>query len=163
MFTKNDFLAIANTIKHANEWYRYLGYAGLYYVIYPQFAFKAPDSEETICITRAKRKPGENGLLFWLAASLMPGIRFPNSGINRLDNAKLCLMDGAFQPIDEFEANRLVRNACESLNVDLQLPLVISSPFKGALMMRSMETGLEVSLIIEYEDEFVDFFWQSTA
>jgi len=162
MFTKAEFEALAAAIKRPTEWYKYTGYPGLHYTSYPQFAFQHPDSEEFICVTRSRKKPGDNGLLFWLAANLLP-TRFSGVGANTFDKACGYLMGSAFSPIDELEANRLIEESCSALTVDLPLPLGGASPFLGALIMSSMATEFEVSVFVEYADAYLDFYWQSTA
>ena len=163
MFTKSDFLQVADSIKHPNEWMRLCQYPGLHYCVYPQFAFKTPDSEERICITRSRKKPDDSGVLFWLAAALCADNCFPVTENKWFEYARPYLSEGAFQSIDESEVNRLVEESCSYLLADIQLPLGGKSQFKGALMMRSMAKEFEVSIFIEYEDEFVDFNWETAA
>ena len=137
---------------------QYLGaYRGLYYTCYPQYAFRVPDGEESIRITRAPKAEGDNGLRFWLAAELADDWRGRESYLpNYLSGA-------FFEPIDELSFNDLVATHCSGLVVPPRLPLVVGQAFLGGLLMYSMKTELLVSTVAEYENEFIHFAWETTA
>ncbi|MFZ3002519.1 MAG: hypothetical protein WA071_19545 [Undibacterium umbellatum] len=76
---------------------------------------------------------------------------------------KPSLQAAEFRPISEEKFNALVAEQCFGLIVKPQLPLNQSGQFVGALLMRDMETDLVVDLFAEYEDEYIHFYWHSTA
>lgn len=155
MFCRRDFedlVAIDQARLHLLA-----GYRGIYYVEYPQFAFQVPDGEESIRISRAPKSKGDNGLRFWIAAELADNWKGRES----------CLLGylsgGYFEPLDELSFDSLVKSNCVGLIVPPGLPLGHGQTFLGALLMYSMKTEFFVSVIAEYENEFIHFFWETTA
>jgi hypothetical protein len=142
--------------------HRLYGYRGLYYVTYPQYAFDIPDSEQTIYISHAPKREGDNGILFWLAA-----LREQGSASSEKKMHELLLKAAEFKQISEEEFNALVAEQCFGLIVKPQLSLNQSSKFVGALLMYSMETDLVddhfAEYFAEYQDEYIHFYWHSTA
>lgn len=151
MFTKTDLDQVEFNI------HRLAGYPGLYFVTYPQYAFNEPYSEQTIYICRTPKRAGDNGMRFWLAAELCQGWG------HREKFYKSYLKAAEFRPISEEKFNTLVAEQCFDLITQPQLPLNQSGKFVGALLMYSMETDLVVDLFAEYEDEYLHFYWHSTA
>ncbi len=132
-------------------------YPGMYYVTYPQYAFITPDAEEFIRITRAPKASGDNGLRFWLEAEFLDDWRGRESYL-------LEYLTGArFDPVDACAFDELVVAQCSGLVVPPALPLAGGKAFVGALLMHSLRTELIVSAMAEYADEYVHFYWESTA
>lgn len=139
--------------------YHFAGsYPGASFLIYPQYAFSPPDSEQYARITRAPKERGDNGLRFWAVAEL--GVEGyterPTGLISHFENAE-------FLPLMESEFNLLVANQCVDLVVPATLPIHQPVGFVSALALQTLKTDLIVSLIAEYEDEFLHFYWQTTA
>lgn len=128
-------------------------YRGLYFVTYRQDAFNSPSSEENIYISRAPKEIGDNGIRFWLAAEMSKSEKLYGP----------YLQEAEFRPISEEKFNALVAEQCLDLIVKPQLPLNKSGQFVGALLMYSMETDFIVDLFAEYEDEYIHFYWHTTA
>jgi hypothetical protein len=132
-------------------------YPGLHYTVYPQHAFRVPDSEETIRITRAPKLHGDNGLRFWLSAEWARGW----SGREQYMSSYSA--NAVFEVISEAEFNTMVAVQSGELLVPQPLPLHSQQGFVGALVLYSMKTDFVVSLFAEYEDEFIHFYWDTTA
>ncbi|MFZ6756000.1 hypothetical protein ACO0K9_02180 [Undibacterium sp. Ji50W] len=147
MFSKSDLDQIDINIFGLHR------YRGLYFVTYRQDAFAVPDSEENIYISRAPKYPGDNGIRFWLAAEMSKGEKLYGP----------YLQEAEFRPIPEEKFNGLVAEQCFHLILKPQLPLNQSGQFVGALLMYSMETEFIVDLFAEYEDEYIHFYWHTTA
>jgi hypothetical protein len=139
------------------QWIRVGHYPGLHYAVYPQGAFRVPDSEEHIRVTRSPKQSDDCGIRFWVRAE---------SAEDRNDRASILaryLRGAEFEAISEVEFNHLVTETSSELLVPLSSPLHQPVGFIGALRMFSLKTDFTVSLLAEYEDEFVHFFWQTTA
>lgn len=154
MFSRIDFFDIAEGIN--NRLHRLGCYPGLHFHRYPQFAFDPPDGEEGIRITRAPKCPGDSGLNFWLCAEWMADWR------GREAYFVGYLSGASFEAINEREFNDLVAARCTHLIAKLALPLNTSGTFMGAILLYSMKTKLIVSLVAEYEDEYIHFYWDTT-
>lgn len=155
MFDKNDFDQIPREqLLHYGSGRRY---PGIYFVTYRQDAFRTPDGEECIRVTRAPNPKNDNGLRFWLYAELQ------NDWCRRLEYFAGYVSDSQFESISEAEFNQLVADQANELVAPLKLPLHEPTGFIGALMMYSMKTEFIVSLVAEYEDEFIHFYWDTTA
>lgn len=131
-------------------------YRGLYSTYYNQFAFRVPDSEESIQISRSPKLAKDNGLLFWLAAELQ------DNWSGREQYFQPYINDADFKEISESEFNSMVYSQCNDLISKPSLPLN-TGKFVGALAMYTMEKDLIVDLFAEYDNEFIHFFWESTA
>jgi hypothetical protein len=131
-------------------------YRGLYSTYYNQFAFRVPDSEESIRISRAPKIEQDNGLRFWLAAELQ------ENWSGREHFFQPCIRDSDFKEISESEFNTMVKSQCDDLITKPSLPLS-SGKFIGALAMCTMEKELIVDLFAEYDNEYIHFIWESTA
>ncbi|WP_457326663.1 hypothetical protein, partial [Roseateles sp. P5_E11] len=68
-----------------------------------------------------------------------------------------------FVPLTESEFSSLVAELCADFVVPAKPPVHSPMGFVSALAMRSLKTDFVVSLIAEYEDEFVHFYWHTTA
>lgn len=132
-------------------------YRGLHYCVYPQFAFDPPDSEQMIRITRAPKEAGDNGLKFWINAE------FLGDWGCRIEFLPPYLAGSKFRPLVEEEFNRIVEAQAQDLLASLQLPLHHPVGYVGGLAMYTMETDFTVSLLAEYEDEFIHFYWETAA
>ena len=131
-------------------------YQGLFSTYYDQFAFKVPDSEESIRISRALKLEHDNGLLFWLAAELQ------DDWNGREKYFRSYIEESDFKVLSEVEFNVMVLSQCADLITKPTLPLN-SKQFVGALAMCTMQRELIVDVFAEYEDEYIHFIWESTA
>ncbi|ANI54372.1 MULTISPECIES: hypothetical protein [Pseudomonas] len=130
---------------------------GLYYVTYPNDAFRYSESQETIRITRAPKRHGEDGLKFWLQAEYLDwrpesDSRFPQH-----------VSDAKFEKIPEAVFNQMIVDRTIDLIAPLKQPLHEPTGFVGALLMYSMKTDFIVSLFAEYEDEYIHFHWYTIS
>lgn len=155
MFDRSDFDQLSN--EQLIFWRADNECPGLYYVTYPSIAFECPDSQETIRITRAPKRHGDNGLNFWLHAEWIdrrPGGEsyFPS-----------CVSDAQFEEISEAVFNKMVADGAFELIAPLKQPLHEPTGFVGALLMFSMKTEFTVSLFAEYEDEYIHFYWDTIS
>ena len=155
MFCRNDFDEFIQ-IESNRLQLPFASYRGLYYICYPQHAFRVPDGEESIRISRAPKAEGDNGLRFWIAAEQLECWREPSRLLDYLSG-------GYFEPIAEAPFNELAAEHCSGLIVPPELPLKSGSTFLGGLLMYSMKTEFFVSAIAEYEDEFIHFAWETAA
>jgi len=155
MFERKDF---DNLVSIEGDNLKFLsGYQGLYYVYYPQYAFKVPDSEESIRITRAPKNSSDNGLRFWLSAELADNWQ-------GRENHLLPYLSGSyFERINEAVFAGLVAEKVSALINPPELPFVSEQAFHGALLMYSMKTEFIVSIFAEYEREYIHFAWETTA
>jgi hypothetical protein len=155
MFEREDF---RNVVAQLPARMHHLAcYSGLSFHVYPQYAFSCPAGEQTIRITRAPKANNDNGINFWLCAEWLDDWRGRESYFVGY------LSDSAFEPLSEQSFNDLVAEQCAGLIIKLDLPLRIKGNFVGAVLLYSMKTDLIVSLVAEYEDEFIHFYWESTA
>ena len=158
MFTRSEFEAyVAGPM--LTTWHRATTYSGLHYATYPQHAFQTPDAEEYIRIARAPKQYKDNGIWFWLAAECTSNP--PRTIQDTLKYARR-LATSEFRPYSEADFNSLVESQCTSLLDPPPLPLG-RTKLLGALAMQTMQTELCVSLVAEYENEFLHFFWETTA
>ncbi|QXI26143.1 hypothetical protein [Pseudomonas vanderleydeniana] len=155
MFNRNDFDQLTGEEK--SFWRALGGCRGLYFVTYPSVAFQYPDSEETIRITRAPKQQGENGLKFWLHAECVDWHH------ERASYFVGYVSDAKFEDISEAVFNKMVAGAAHYLIAPLKQPLHEPNGFIGALLMYSMKTEFTISLFAEYEDEYIHFYWDTTA
>lgn len=155
MFTREDFQQLARTSLADPRFVA--GYRGLHYSTYPQYAFQVPDSEQTLRITRAPKAAADNGLGFWLAAE---SVDFTPQ---RERYFAPYLADAAFEPLSEPALLKQIANCCAELIQPPPLPLISDQTFQGALLMYSLDTDLLVSLFAEYSQEYLHFYWTSTA
>ncbi len=140
------------------DWRCVRPYPGLHYQVYPQHAFRVPDSEQHVRITRAPKEPGDNGIRFWVSAEVAEQANAP------LATHLIPYITGAqFRAVSESEFNRLVAGQCSELLAPPTLPLHSSRGFVGAVAMYTLDTAFIVSLVAEYDDEFVHFYWETTA
>ena len=155
MFARTDLEAIERNC--LTQWQMVGSYSGLYFTSYPQHAFRVPDSEEYIRVTRAPRLAADNGIKFWCSAEWADDWR------GRESHFAPYLYGAKFEAISEGAFNRIVQESSSDLVAPLLLPLHESKGFVGALLMYSMKTDFVVSLVAEYEDEFIHYFWETTA
>lgn len=154
MFARSDLDALDSEL--FVDW-RYMScYPGLHYAVYPQHAFRVPDSEQMVRITRAPKRQGDNGVQFWVSAESSDAPLKPEYAAKYLKSAH-------FRPIHEAEFNGLVQAQCAELIAPPILPLREPGGFIGALSMHALETEFIVSLFAEYANEFIHFYWESTA
>lgn len=155
MFTRSDFDATQQCKLIQWEFSGY--YPGLHFTTYPQHAFRIPSSEECIRVTRAPRLKADNGLRFWCSAERADDWR------GREHYFAPYLHGAEFEPISEQTFNEMVMESSSQLLAPLSLPLHPPTAFVGALLMYSMKTDFIVSLLAEYEDEFIHYFWTTSA
>ena len=155
MFERKDFQSIAAQLPA--RMHRLGCYPGVNFHVYPQYAFSPPDGEQTIRITRAPKALGDNGIDFWLCAEWLQDWR------GRENFFAGYLSESAFESISEKTFNDLVAEQCAGLMIKRELPLKVTGRFVGAVLLYSMKTEFIVSLVAEYEDEFIHFYWDTTA
>ncbi|MES2952339.1 MAG: hypothetical protein V4858_27750 [Pseudomonadota bacterium] len=155
MFNQTEFACLSAA--SLNHWQYRSAYRGLSYCVYPQHAFTVPDSEQVVRVTRAPKEPNDSGLKFWINAELL------GDWGNREQYLHSYLSSSQFRPIDENEFNQLVAEQTRDLFVPMPLPLHPPKGYSGGLAMYTMETDFIVSVFAEYEDEFIHFFWETTA
>ncbi|WP_083893487.1 hypothetical protein [Herbaspirillum sp. B65] len=155
MFEKKDFQNILG--KLPTKMHRLGCYRGVSFHVYPPYAFNPPDGEQTIRITRAPKADSDNGIDFWLCSEWLQG------WTGREEYFAGYLSGSAFEPISERSFNDLVADRCVDLIVRPELPLKAIGKFLGAVLLYSMKTDFIVSLVAEYEDEFIHFYWDTTA
>ncbi|MBO2582286.1 MULTISPECIES: hypothetical protein [Shewanella] len=131
-------------------------YRGLYTTTYNRFAFRVPDSEESIRICRSPKLGRDNGLNFWLAAELQ------DDWSDREEYFKPYIIEADFTKISEDKFNSMVRSQCSELIAQPSLPLN-TGEFVGAYAMYTLDRELIVDLYAEYTDEYIHFIWESTA
>jgi len=131
-------------------------YRGLYCTVYRQYAFNTPSSEETIRISRSPRLGRDSGVMFWLAAILQ------DDWSDRMEYFQPYLTNARYLPITETKFNSLVAEYCGELITKPTHPLN-TGDFKGALLMYDVEDDLMVDLYAEYDNEYIHFYWESTA
>jgi hypothetical protein len=156
MFSRDDLKCLDLAL--LNDWRFVRLYPGLHYVVYPQVAFRDMDSEQYLRITRAPRQPGDNGVKFWVSAEMADTTNAP-----RATYLAPYLLKAQLRSTSEGEFNRLIAEHCSHLLVSPLLPLHGPQGFVGALVMYNLDTELIVSTIAEYEDEFIHFYWDTTA
>ena len=155
MFALEDLLQNESVIR--SKWSHQPFYEGLYYVTYPQHAFRVPDSEQTIRITRAPKIAGDNGLRFWICAERIADWH------DREEYFLPYLLRATFEKIGEAELNKLIACHCSELIAPPDLPLCARRGFIGGLLMHSTKTDFVVSAFAEYETEYLHFYWDTTA
>ncbi|MES2599088.1 MAG: hypothetical protein V4662_27420 [Verrucomicrobiota bacterium] len=155
MFSRSDLQALSED--ELTSWAWSGGYPGLHYTVYPQFAFSPPDSEQHIRLTRAPRVHGDNGLRFWLSSE------WGQDWTGREIYFSSYIHGAAFEQISEEEFLRWVREASAGLIVPLSLPLNPSGHFLGALLQHSRNADFTISILAEYDDELIHFWWDTTA
>jgi hypothetical protein len=155
MFNRHDLEEL--TKEQLTHWQIVAAYPGLYYATYPSSAFETSSSEECIRVTRAQKSPNENGLRFWLTSEWLDDWKgrekyFPDY-----------VFGAQFEKISEAEFNKLVAEQSHQLSAPLKQPIHEPNGFVGAMMMYSMKTDFIVSIFAEYEEEFIHFYWSTTA
>jgi hypothetical protein len=159
MFNKQAFIQATNGISDTGL-YNFFRYPGIHYVTYPHYSFVPPDGEQFIRITRAPKKPGDSGLAFWIASEFLDGW---DSQKFKLPQVLNYLGENAFEEIDEATFDKMVKDASADLIVPILSSANVPQTFQGAMMMRSMKTEFTISLFAEYANEFVHFYWTTTA
>ncbi|WP_258536125.1 MULTISPECIES: hypothetical protein, partial [unclassified Pseudomonas] len=155
MFDRSDFDQLSS--EQLTFWAAHNHCPGIYYTAYPQSAFRTRSSEERIRVTRVRKRQGENGLNFWLFAEW---IDWRPGGENYFAGY---VSDAKFEEVSEAVFNQMVAEQAIDLIAPLKQPLHESTGFVGALLMYSMKTEFIVSLFAEYEDEYIHFYWDTTA
>ena len=155
MFSRRDFETLPD--EQLDSWQFGRSYKGLHHTVYPQYAFSPPDSEQFIKITRAPKEDRDDGLRFWINAELI------DDWGGRRDKLRPYLSASLFRPITEEEFNDRVEAQARDLADSVQLPIRKSGRCVGGLAMHTMETDSLVSLVAEYEDEYIHFYWETSA
>ncbi|WP_339526830.1 hypothetical protein [Pseudomonas sp. EA_35y_Pfl2_R111] len=155
MFTYTEFSKLGK--KLLSDSINFERYPGLYYVTYPQYSFTVPDGEETIRISRAPKTSNDDGMKFWLASEWLAGWH----GKEELFSSYIT--DSAFEKITEDEMNFEIFTQCSGLISPPPLPVIGGQEFIGALMMYSLKTEFIISIFAEYTNEYLHFYWDTTA
>jgi hypothetical protein len=124
-------------------------------VAFGQFDFQSPSSEESLAIHRGRRADFDNALHFWVGSLRSRGWEGRESYLLPY------LQSGKCRPITEAEFNSLVSNYSAALKVSLPLPLHPGGGFVAAAQM--YDSWDDVAALAEFEDEFVAFYWDTTA
>ncbi|UUX95556.1 hypothetical protein [Aquabacterium sp. J223] len=81
----------------------------------------------------------------------------------RQDKLRPYLSASLFRLMTEEEFNRLVEAQARDLVASLKPPIHKTGRYVAGLAMHTMETEFLVSLVAEYEDEFIHFYWETSA
>lgn len=157
MFGNPDFLALTKHFSKPLDMLAHCAYPGLYYTIYPQFAFAGQEKEQFLRITRAPKKPGDSGVQFWLAANL-------GEAGDEITLAPLhYVRESSFERIGAAEFDSKASQVCRDLLVPLAMPGIEAGALIGCLQVTSSRPEPQVSLFAEYGNEFFDLLWWSAA
>lgn len=130
-------------------------FADIEIVKFDQDAFRCPSFEQHIQIHRGKRVDFNSVVQFWVCS-----LRSQDwSG--REAYFLPYLKSGKCQTISEVEFNDLVATYSGELEQTLKLPLHFAVGFIGAVQMYN--DWDDIGAVAEYEDEFVAFYWNTTA
>lgn len=152
MFTKEDVDSFDYTCVNLEN------YNGLNEISYTDNDFKHPEACEYIRITRRKKRDEDNGVNF-MFHSYLADIYY---GVCTLEGIKDGLQTSNFEQITEDRFYEMVQAQCVGLIDKPNLPLSYSK-FIGALVMCDLKTEFVVDVFAEYEDEYIHFFWNTTA
>ena len=114
--------------------------------------FAPPDSEQTIEVHRGRREDFDSLLHFWVQ-SLQSQDWNPGSNYDNY------VKTSDYRPLSEESFVRVVLEHSRSLTKPL--PALPLGEFIAGLQMHSQWN--EVSVVAEYEQEFVAFYWATTA
>ncbi|QDQ86853.1 hypothetical protein FMZ60_04105 [Alcaligenaceae bacterium SJ-26] len=135
--------------------------------VYLPDAFSHASSEETIRVSWLRKSSAHDGLAMWLAAEWQAGegqvvgAEGLGCGATRASVFTRYLRSAAFRPIGEDEFNTRLQASASDLRDSLFLPPLAG--FVGALLMQEIDRDLIVSLLAEYRDGWLHFYWDSTA
>lgn len=140
--------------------------------VYLSDAFIHASSEETIRVSWLRKSSAHDGLAMWLAAEWQAGegqagegqvvgAERLGCGATRASVFTRYLRSAAFRPIGEDEFNTRLQASASDLRDPLFLPPLAG--FVGALLMQEIDRDLIVSLLAEYRDGWLHFYWDSTA
>jgi hypothetical protein len=118
-------------------------------------AFRCPCGEEQIRIHRGKRANFKSIVQFWVASLSSQDWK------EREAYFLPYLQSGKCRPISENEFNDLVTTYSGELQQRLALPLHSAVGFINAVQM--YDEWNDMAAVAEYEDEFVAFYWDTTA
>lgn len=157
MFTKKDTQRIINNANASAE------YSGLYSTHYNFYAFKSQSTEENIIISRAPRNNNNSNAKFWLAALQQETYKFEEYLDDEFEESfQEYVSKAQYKEITETEAYSIITDHCSDLITKPPFPLN-SNTFIGALIMYYQSGNQITDLFMEYEDEYIHFYWESTA
>ncbi|MEC8012390.1 MAG: hypothetical protein VX185_16670 [Pseudomonadota bacterium] len=152
MFTVDDVLNIDVNDNELDS------YTGLFTTYYKSYAFNCVDSCEYIFISRSPKEDKDNGVKFMFRSYLDDGSCRDRS----VSDVKGLLLSADFKLIAEDVFNEKVKEQCAELITKPQYPLS-SKKFIGALIMYDLDQEFMVDMFAEYEDEYIHFYWDTTA
>lgn len=151
MFTREEFL---EKLDHLLS----LPSVPIIYIGWDQDKFTTPSSEELIEIFRGKRSLYEGAMHFWVTCLRYQEDANPDtrpSGYARLSAPEHSLC----RPISEDEFSAKVSEKLSHLQEPV--PLRLSSLFLGAMQMS--EDWNDESFLCATDEEYIGFFWDTTA
>lgn len=157
MFTKEDTKRIIDDNNSLAE------YRGLYSTFYQPYAFESQSTEELIIISHAPRTKYNSNAKFWLAAILQESSNCEeqfNEYVNEYFEEYVA--KAKYKDISESGALSIINEYCSDLITKPRLPLN-NNKFIGALIMYDKDADQMIDLYMEYEDEYLRFYWESTA
>jgi hypothetical protein len=119
------------------------------------FDFKVPDSEESIEIHRGATFKFEDVLHFWVKSVQSQDWSY------KAEYFLPYAQGGKYLMLSEGEFNNLVSQYALDLKQPPSLPLHSESRFIGALQM--YDDWNDVAAVAAYENEYIGFYWSTTA
>ena len=157
MFTKEDTKRIIDDNNTLDE------YRGLYSTFYQPYAFESQSTEERILISHAPKTKYNSNARFWLAAVLQERCNDEeNYDENDEEYFKEYVANAKYKEILETDAISIIKEYCSDLITKPKLPLN-NNKFIGALIMYDQDADQMIDLYMEYKDEYLRFYWESTA
>ena len=157
MFTKKDTQRIIND-KNASAEYR-----GMYSTYYNSYAFESQSTEENIIISRAPRTKYNSNAKFWLAALQQETYKVEEYLDEDFEECfEEYVSNAQYKEISESDTYSIIKEYCSDLITKPALPLN-SKKFIGALVMYYQSGDQIIDIFMEYEDEYLHFYWESTA
>ncbi|MGI4790548.1 MAG: hypothetical protein ACRYFS_17055 [Janthinobacterium lividum] len=123
-------------------------------VEYTQFDFVHPDSEESIVIHRGTKTDFESALQFWIHS--IYSVQEQDLGLEHL---LIYAQAGKFVSLPAAEFCLLVEQHAYYLRSPLDLPS------KGAFIsaMQMYDEWDDIALLAEFSEEYLSFYWSTTA
>lgn len=117
--------------------------------------FDLPCSEQYVWRSRGSKSNFENGLFFWVKCLQSQGCDFSTALVTAYVKSGLC------GPIDFDRFSQIVAEYSGSLLTPLPDWLLCRRPYQCGLQMYAEWN--DVAIIAQYEEEFVAFFWSTSA
>lgn len=138
-------------------------YRGIATIFYEQEDFESVSTEESIAISRAPRTNSSSGAEFWLAALLQKiFIEEEESDEDSKEILEEYVANAKYSEISEPDALSIIREYCAGLITKPKFPLN-GGDFVCALIMYDQSADQMIDLYMEYENEYIRFYWESSA